>query len=136
MTAAPRESEGVPGRCPACAAIICLRLSGPDGDVPCPYCGRTLWYLRMLDDLRYYAHDEVSAAVREKVLAFLSQWLHRGAVRYETARRGWLSLDSLDLFDVVLNLERQFGIDIPDTEALRWRSIGDLIDYLVDKSPH
>jgi acyl carrier protein len=136
MTTSSRTPEGVPGRCPVCAAIICLELSGPDGDAPCPYCDSPLWYLRMLDDVRYYAHDEVPPVTREKILAFLSQWLHRGEMRYETARRRWLDVDSLDLFEIVLRLEREFGVDIPQREAMKWRSIGDLIDFLVDNCPH
>jgi hypothetical protein len=41
---ATRTPEGVPGRCPACEAAVCVEPSWPTGDAPCPRCGTLVWF--------------------------------------------------------------------------------------------
>jgi acyl carrier protein len=38
--------------------------------------------------------------------------------------------DSLDTVELVMAFEEEFGIDIPDEDAERMRTVGDAIDYL------
>lgn len=45
-----------------------------------------------------------------------------------------LGADSLDTVELVMAFEEEFGIDIPDEDAEKMRSVGDAIRYLNEKS--
>lgn len=44
-----------------------------------------------------------------------------------------LGADSLDQVELVMALEKEFDIDIPDEEAEKLRTVGDAMKYLHDK---
>lgn len=41
-----------------------------------------------------------------------------------------LNADSLDIVDLVLDLENEFDITIPDEEAERIKTVGDAVEYI------
>ncbi|PKK91655.1 MAG: acyl carrier protein [Candidatus Wallbacteria bacterium HGW-Wallbacteria-1] len=41
-----------------------------------------------------------------------------------------LGADSLDIVELVMALEDEFGIDIPDEEAEKLKTVGDAIKYI------
>ncbi len=41
-----------------------------------------------------------------------------------------LGADSLDIVDFVMALEEEFGIDIPDEEAQKIKTVKDAVDYI------
>ncbi len=41
-----------------------------------------------------------------------------------------LNADSLDIVELIMALEEEFGIEIPDEEAEKIRSVGDAVDYV------
>ena len=43
---------------------------------------------------------------------------------------GDLSLDSLDKVELVMKIEENFGLDIPDEEAEKIRTVQDIITYI------
>lgn len=43
-----------------------------------------------------------------------------------------LSADSLDIVELVMAIEEEFGLEIPDEEAEKIVSIGDVINYIKD----
>lgn len=43
-----------------------------------------------------------------------------------------LGADSLDIVDLVMALEEEFGIDIPDEEAQNIKTVGDAVKYIKD----
>lgn len=45
-----------------------------------------------------------------------------------------LGADSLDTVELVMAFEEEFGIDIPDEDAEKMRTVGDAIKYVQDKS--
>jgi acyl carrier protein len=45
-----------------------------------------------------------------------------------------LGADSLDTVELVMELEKEFGIEIPDDDANNIRSVGDAIKYIEGKS--
>jgi acyl carrier protein len=41
-----------------------------------------------------------------------------------------LGMDSLDLVELVMDIEAELGIDITDDDAYHWHSVGDVRHYL------
>ena len=41
-----------------------------------------------------------------------------------------LEADSLDAVEIVMGIEDEFGIEIPDDEAEKFKNIGDIVDYV------
>lgn len=48
----------------------------------------------------------------------------------ETSFKEDLSADSLDLFEMAMNLEEEFGKEIPTEELENLKTIGDVVEYL------
>ena len=48
----------------------------------------------------------------------------------ETSLKEDLDADSLDAVEVIMALEDEFGIDIPDEEAENMKTIGDICHYI------
>ncbi|MEN6301297.1 MAG: acyl carrier protein [Armatimonadia bacterium] len=46
---------------------------------------------------------------------------------------GDLKADSLDVVELVMALEDEFNVDIPDEDAEKIRTVGDAVRYLVGK---
>ena len=44
-----------------------------------------------------------------------------------------LGADSLDLYQVIMNLEEQFGIEIPSEDAEKIKTVGDAVAYVESK---
>lgn len=51
----------------------------------------------------------------------------------ETSFKDDLNADSLDLFELVMALEDEFGIEIPSEELEQLTTVGDVLNYLKDK---
>ncbi len=51
----------------------------------------------------------------------------------ETSFKDDLNADSLDLFELVMALEDEFGIEIPSEELEQLNTVGDVLDYLKNK---
>lgn len=45
-----------------------------------------------------------------------------------------LGADSLDIVELVMSLEEQFDIEIPDEDAEKIQTIGDAIEYVKEKT--
>ena len=41
-----------------------------------------------------------------------------------------LKADSLDVVELIMDLEQQFDIEIPDEELPKVRTVGDIVEYL------
>ena len=51
----------------------------------------------------------------------------------DTSFKDDLNADSLDLCEVVMALEDEFGIEIPSEELEQLNTVGDVLNYLRDK---
>ncbi len=51
----------------------------------------------------------------------------------ETSFKEDLDADSLDLFEMVMALEEEFGIEIPSEDLEKLVTVGDVLEYLADK---
>lgn len=45
-----------------------------------------------------------------------------------------LGADSLDIVELIMTMEEEFDLDIPDEEAEKMKTVGDVIQYLSAKS--
>lgn len=45
-----------------------------------------------------------------------------------------LGIDSLDLFEILMEIEKQFDIKIPDEDAEKMHTVGSLISYVKNKN--
>ena len=44
-----------------------------------------------------------------------------------------INADSLDMVEIVMEIEDEYGIEIPDEELDRFRNIGDIFSYVSSK---
>ncbi|CCO08497.1 acyl carrier protein [Desulfotomaculum varum] len=44
-----------------------------------------------------------------------------------------LGADSLDIVELVMALEEEFGLEIPDEEAEKIRTVGDAVNFIQDR---
>ncbi len=51
-------------------------------------------------------------------------------IKKETSLINDLEADSLDAVEIVMAIEDEFGIEIPDEEAENFKNIGDIVDYV------
>ena len=51
----------------------------------------------------------------------------------ESRFRGDLEADSLDLFELVMSLEEEYGVEIPSEDLEKILTVNDVIKYLEDK---
>jgi len=108
-----------------CGADANIEFSDPAGDAPCPSCGHLLWRSAMLLE-RFRDRFAESAGTAGKDLTVDTSF-------------GDLASDSLDAVELVMELEEEFDIDIPDKDAEKLLTIGDALRYIEEKTrrpPH
>ncbi len=76
--------------------------------------------------------DNVAAKVKEITSNELGEPLEK--VTPEASFVEDLGADSLDTVELVMAFEEEFGIDIPDEDAEKMRTVGDAIKYVQGKS--
>lgn len=127
----PRAPQGVSNQCPLCRSTIAADTPLPDGELRCPQCGGRLWLLHCTAGLRYHEADAVPP-VRERVRDIVARKFTvppeqlTGSVTFED-----LGLDSLDVAELIMELEQEFDLTIDDEEVSHLRGINDLLDYLL-----
>ena len=101
MTISSRTPEGEPHCCRICGEVAALEVSEPSGDCVCPACGSLLWRIR----------DRIGG---EALARFVDE----------------PELDSLDMVELVMELEDEFDLQIPEEDQENFQSPADLICYL------
>ena len=71
----------------------------------------------------------------EKMSEIIAEQLSSDAatITLETSFKDDLGADSLDLFELVMALEDEYGIEIPAEELTELTTVGAVIDYLKNK---
>jgi len=77
--------------------------------------------------------DQVMAKVREHLSAELQ--VSAGEISDATNFRDDLDADSLDLYELVMELEDTYGISVSEEEAARIKTVGDAVDFVVGRLP-
>ena len=79
---------------------------------------------------------EETLVTEEKVIGIVSEQL--GVPKEEVTRESSfvddLKADSLDVVELVMEFEDEFGITIPDDDYDKIKTVGDAITYIDDKS--
>ena len=70
--------------------------------------------------------------ILEKVKAILSEQfdVEEDSITPETLIEDDLGADSLDVVDLIMSLEDEFEVEIPDEEIENIRSVDDLVKYI------
>jgi acyl carrier protein len=77
--------------------------------------------------------DEVMAKVREHLATELE--VPESEIREDTNFKDDLDADSLDLYELVMELEDTYGVKVSEEEASRIKTVGDAVDFVVDRLP-
>ncbi len=82
------------------------------------------------------ASDEREKQIAEKVKQIIVEQLgvDEGEVTSSASFIDDLGADSLDNVELVMAFEEEFGIEIPDEDAEKIRTVQDAIDYIVKHS--
>ncbi len=116
VTVSSRTPEGSFSECPLCVACTNIEFSDPAGDATCPNCGCLLGE---------------TARILEEVRNRFAESLNVSADRFPVhARFDELGADSLDMVEMVMDLEEQLDINISDEAAQKIQTIGELVRYL------
>lgn len=76
-------------------------------------------------------------AVEERIKAIIAEQLgvKPDEVTAEASFIDDLGADSLDTVELIMALEEEFGVEIPDEDAEKMTSVGDAIKYINEKAP-
>ena len=66
--------------------------------------------------------------IRELIVGILN--VEADSITEETSFRDDLEADSLDLFELVMAAEDEYGIEIPTEDAENFKTVGDVIRYI------
>jgi acyl carrier protein len=79
------------------------------------------------------SRDEVTEKVREHLAAELE--VDAGEIGESTRFREDLDADSLDLYELVMELEDSYGVTVTNEETARIATVGDAVDFVVERLP-
>ena len=76
--------------------------------------------------------DDQIAEIVEKVIGIVSEQMgvDRAEITRETSFVNDLNADSLDTVELVMELEDEFEMSIPDDEAEKLQTVGQAVDYI------
>jgi acyl carrier protein len=72
--------------------------------------------------------DKVKAIIVEKL------GVDEADIKPEASFTNDLGADSLDIVELVMEFEKQFGVNIPDEDAEKISTVGDAVSYLEEKA--
>ena len=72
--------------------------------------------------------------VLEKIKSILSEQLEiaESEIKAESLIAEDLGADSLDVVDLLMSLEDEFEVEIPDEEIENIKTVGDLVEYITN----
>jgi acyl carrier protein len=78
-------------------------------------------------------HDEVLTLVREHLAEELEVEIHR--IGEQTRFKEDLDADSLDLYELVMELEDRYGVAVSEEQASRIVTVGDAVGFVLEQAP-
>jgi acyl carrier protein len=77
--------------------------------------------------------DEVLTLVREHLAEELE--VDAATIGEETRFKEDLDADSLDLYELVMELEDNYGVSVSEEQAAKIKTVGDAVAFVVDQAP-
>jgi acyl carrier protein len=77
--------------------------------------------------------DEVLTLVREHLAEELEVDIEK--ISEQTSFKRDLDADSLDLYELVMELEDRYGVAISEEQATRIDTVGDVVGFVVEHAP-
>jgi acyl carrier protein len=77
--------------------------------------------------------DEVMTLVREHLSEELE--VEPGKIGEETRFKEDLDADSLDLYELVMELEDSYGVAVSEEQATRIKTVGDAVAFVLEHAP-
>jgi acyl carrier protein len=77
--------------------------------------------------------DEVLSLVRDHLAEELE--VDPAKIEPETRFKEDLDADSLDLYELVMELEDRYGVSVSEEQATRIKTVGDAVDFVVAHAP-
>jgi acyl carrier protein len=78
-------------------------------------------------------HDDVLTLVREHLAAELE--VDVGRISETTRFREDLDADSLDLYELVMELEDRYGVVVSEEQATHIQTVGDAVGFVLEHAP-
>jgi len=75
-------------------------------------------------------HEEIYEKVKEVIVEQLN--VEEDDVTEDAAFVDDLGADSLDIVELVMALEEQFGVSIPDEQAEKIKTVGDAVGFIAE----
>ena len=77
----------------------------------------------------------MASSIEEKVIAIVSEQLNipKEDINLQSDFVSDLKADSLDLVELVMEFEDEFGVQIPETDQEKIKSVGDAVKYITEK---
>ena len=69
--------------------------------------------------------------VQGRVVESIREVIGEGPMSLDDSLMDDLDADSIDCIEIVMELEEDFGIDIPDDVAEKWSTVQDVVDGVV-----
>lgn len=78
----------------------------------------------------------MSASIEERVRTIIVDQLAVDSGKVTTAASfiDDLGADSLDIVELVMTMEEEFDLDIPDEDAEKMKTVGDVVKYITSKA--
>lgn len=77
--------------------------------------------------------DEILTLVREHLAEELE--VEAAEIAEGTRFKEDLDADSLDLYELVMELEDRYGISVSEEQAARIETVGDAVDFVLEHAP-
>jgi acyl carrier protein len=77
--------------------------------------------------------DEVLSLVRDHLAEELE--VDAASIGEGTRLKDDLDADSLDLYELVMELEDRYGITVSEQEAARIETVGDAVSFVLERAP-
>jgi acyl carrier protein len=73
------------------------------------------------------------APVQQKMIELIAEKLgvQKDLIKMNSTFQEDLGADSLDVVEFIMDLEDKFGVTVPDQEAERFKTVADVVDYVV-----
>ena len=114
-------------------------------DDPCPQWPRFMGRIDSLEDVKKlidgydcgvaYA-DQLTGQIFDKLKELVVDQLgvEEDEVTMEASMQDDLGADSLDLVDLVMSVEEEFGVKVADEDLENIKTVGDIVNYIEDRA--